>query len=81
MLLYHAGEEYKEKKFYILHFVLYGKKENRSPPGKALMKSAFPESAVCLQQAGNRENETFGLWKEIHDAAAHKNPYKRRWQE
>lgn len=22
--------------------------------------------------AGNRENETFGLWKEIHDAAAHK---------
>jgi hypothetical protein len=49
LLLYHAGEEYREKKFYILHFVLYGEKENRSPPGKELMKSAFPESAVYLQ--------------------------------
>jgi hypothetical protein len=57
LLLYHAGEEYKEKKFYILHFILYGEKENRSPPGKALMKSAFPESAVCLQQAGNHKTK------------------------
>lgn len=28
--------------------------------------------------AGNRENETFGLWKEINDAAAYKKTYKSR---
>jgi hypothetical protein len=54
LLLYHAGEEYREKKFYILHFVLYGEKENRSPPGKALMKISL--SGICGLPAASRES-------------------------